>query len=84
MDKMLNHEQQKIVEWLRTVKFRKQMIGGISEQDVWQKIEQLNEMYEKALSAERARYDALLAKQRKPSSLKPGTPKPEQRRKGAM
>ena len=84
MDKMLNHEQQKIAEWLKTVKFRKQMIGGISEQDVWQKIEQLNEMYEKALSAERARYDALLAKQRKTSSLKPGTPKPEQRRKGVM
>ena len=84
MDKMLNHEQQKIAEWLRTVKFRKQMIGGISEQDVWQKIEQLNEMYEKALSAERARYDTLLAKQRKPSSLKPGTPKSEHRRKGEL
>jgi len=76
MKKILNHEQKKIAEWLKTVHFRKQFIGGVSEQDVWEKIEQLNEMYECALSAERARYDALLAKQRKSTSLNPRTPRP--------
>lgn len=77
MNKILNHEQKKIGEWLKTVRFRKKFIGGVDEEDVWAKIEQLNEMYEKALSAERARYDALLAKQRRSSSLKPRTPGPE-------
>ena len=76
MNKILNHEQKKIADWLKTVRFRKKFVGGIDEQDVWSKIEQLNEMYEKALSAERARYDALLAKQRKSSSIKPRTPEP--------
>lgn len=74
--KPLNHEQRNIAEWLKTVRFRKQLFGGVSEQDVWQKFEQLNEMYEKALSAERARYDALLLKQRNSSSINPCIPRP--------
>ena len=77
MNKILNHEQKKIADWLKTVHFRKKFVGGIDEQDVWSKIEQLNEMYEKALSAERARYDALLAKQRQSTSIKPRTPEPK-------
>lgn len=60
----LNHEQQRIADWLTTVRFRKRLLGGIDENDVWKKLEQLNNMYESALSAERARYDALLAKQK--------------------
>lgn len=60
----LNHEQQRIADWLQEVRFRKRLLGGIDENDVWKKLEQLNNMYESALSAERARYDALLAKQR--------------------
>ena len=75
MNKILNHEQKKIGEWLKTVRFRKKFIGGVDEEDVWAKIEQLNEMYERALSAERARFNTLLAQQRQSSSLKPGTPK---------
>lgn len=62
--KKLNHEQQRIADWLATVRFRKRLLGGIDENDVWKKLEQLNNMYESALSAERARYDALLAKQK--------------------
>ena len=79
MNKILNHEQKKIVDWLKTIRFRKKFIGGVDEQDVWAKIEQLNEMYEMALSAERARYHALLAKQRRSSSIKPSTPKSVQK-----
>ena len=59
---ILNHEQAKILEWLQTVKFRHKLIGGVDEADLWKKIAALNEMYQKALSAERARYDALLKK----------------------
>ena len=40
--------------------FRHQVFGGVNEVDVWQKIEELNNLYEAALMAERARYDTLL------------------------
>ena len=51
----------RIAEWLRKVKFRKQIFGGVSQADVFKKIGELNDMYRGALIAERARYDALLA-----------------------
>ena len=62
---VLNREQEKIINWLEKVKFSKQLLGGVNEQDVWKKINELNEMYEAALRAERIRYDALLEEQKK-------------------
>ena len=52
--------QLQINQWLKTVRFRKQLFGGLNEQDVWKKIEELNDMYGEALMAERIRYDVLL------------------------
>lgn len=57
----LNHEQERIRKWLKQVRFKKTLLGGVNEADLWKKIAELNSMYEAALSAERARYDALLA-----------------------
>lgn len=57
----LNHEQESIQKWLKQVRFKKTFFGGVAEADVWKKIAELNSLYEAALSAERARYDALLA-----------------------
>lgn len=57
----LNHEQARIQKWLQQVSFKKITFGGVDEADVWKKIAELNALYEAALSAERARYDALLA-----------------------
>lgn len=57
----LNHEHERIRKWLKQVRFKKTTFGGVSEADVWKKIAELNTLYEAALSAERARYDALLA-----------------------
>ena len=57
----LNSEQKTIVEWLKKVRFRKQLFGGVSEQDVWKKIDELNKLYDAALTAERIRYEVLLA-----------------------
>lgn len=57
----LNHEQARIQKWLKQVRFQKTFFGGVDEADLWKKIAELNSMYEAALSAERARYDALLA-----------------------
>ena len=57
--------QQKIADWLQNVKFRRRTIGGLDEKDVWEKIRQLNDMYQEALLAEHARCEALLQEQRK-------------------
>ena len=57
----LNHEQEHIHKWLKKVRFKKVFFGGINEVDLWKKLAELNSLYEAALSAERARYDALLA-----------------------
>ena len=56
----INHEQERIRRWLKEVHFKKSLFGGVDEADVWKKIAKLNTLYETALSAERARYDALL------------------------
>ncbi|MCC8045521.1 MAG: hypothetical protein LIP12_08505 [Clostridiales bacterium] len=61
----LNAEHQKMLDWLRTVKFKKTLFGGVKEADVWKKLEELNRLYEASLIAERARYDALLEEQAK-------------------
>lgn len=56
----LNHEQERIQKWLKQVRFKKAFFG-VDEVDLWKKVGELNSLYEAALSAERARYDALLA-----------------------
>ena len=55
-------QEQRVAGWLEKVKFRKRIFGGVDERDVWKKIGELNDMYKEALMAERARYDALLAR----------------------
>lgn len=56
----LNHEQERIQKWLKQVRFKKTLFGGVNEADLWKKIAELNSLYEAALSAERARYDTLI------------------------
>ena len=61
----LNHEHEKLKEWFLTVRFRKVLFGGVDEVHLWKKLEELNQIYETSLSAERARYDALIADHQK-------------------
>lgn len=63
--KALNHEQEKLRQWFQEVKFRKVLFGGVDEIQLWKKLEELNQIYETSLSAERARYDALLVDHQK-------------------
>lgn len=58
-----NASQENIRNWLKQVRFRRRVAGGVRESDVWKKISELNTMYEAALSAERIRYDTLLKEQ---------------------
>ena len=71
-----NLEQEKIINWLKKVKFRKKFFGGVDEQDVWKKIQELNEMYEAALKVERIRYDVLLQEQTKKNETNLSTDQP--------
>ena len=48
-----------ILEWIKTIKFKKKLIGGLDEEDVLKKIEELNRLYEKALMCERTKYNTL-------------------------
>ena len=59
----VNREHEKLIQWLDTVKFRKVLFGGVDEVQLWKKLEELDRLYESALVAERARYDALLEEQ---------------------
>ena len=56
----LGREQKRIRQWMKQVRFRRRLFGGVDERDVWKKIGELNDMYNAALVAERARFDALL------------------------
>jgi len=57
--------RQEIEDWIGKTKFRRKIFGGVDETDVWSKIRELNELYQKALAAERIRYDALLKEREK-------------------
>lgn len=49
-----------ISEWLEEVHFEKQYIGGVREQDVWNKIMELNKMYEEAFLTEKIQHETLI------------------------
>ncbi|MCR4709321.1 MAG: hypothetical protein K5653_03600 [Clostridiales bacterium] len=53
-------EREEIITWLKKVKFRHKIFGGVDERTVWKKIQELDGLYTKALEAERVRYNTLL------------------------
>ena len=56
----ISPEQEAIIQWFRTVKFRKNLLGGVDEASMWKKLEELYALYEAAIRAERTRYNVLL------------------------
>ncbi len=56
----INQEHKEIIKWFQTVKFRRALFGGVDENDVWKKLQELNQLYESAIRAERERYNILL------------------------
>lgn len=55
-----NSEHEKLVHWFQNLRFRRSLFG-LKEQDVWNKLEELNRMYEASILAERIRYETLLS-----------------------
>ena len=56
----ISPEQEAIIQWYKTVKFRKKLLGGVDEAAMWKKLEELYALYEAAIRAERTRYNVLL------------------------
>ena len=59
----ISPEQLAIIQWYKTVKFRKNLLGGVDEAAMWKKLEELYALYEAAIRAERTRYNVLLEQQ---------------------
>lgn len=55
----MGEAQRRIGDYLRKVRFKRALFG-VSERDVWRKLEAVNDLFQQALVAERARYEALL------------------------
>lgn len=55
----LGPQENEIFEWLQKTTFQKVLLGGVDESDVWKKIQELNQLYEKALLVEKKRYETL-------------------------
>lgn len=51
-----------INEYLKNLKFKKTIIGGLDEEDVWKKIKKLDEMYQKELDYIKKKYEEKVSK----------------------
>lgn len=59
----INEVHGEIAAWVKKLRFKKKLFGGVDEDDVLKKMGELNALYEAALLSERVRYEALLAQQ---------------------
>ena len=55
----MGEAQRRIGDYLRKVRFKRALFG-VSERDVWRKLGEVNDLFQQALVAERARYETLL------------------------
>lgn len=53
-------DMQSIAEFLQELKFRKKLLGGVDEQDVWRKLEALQKEYQTVYDAQEAYWQAQL------------------------
>lgn len=49
-----------IAELFRRLKFRRMLVGGVSQKDVWRKLEQVQKEYRSAYECQAAAYEARL------------------------
>lgn len=57
---MAGKTMQDVAEFLKAMKFQKKLLGGVSEADVWRRLELLDEQYRAVFEAQRIRYETLL------------------------
>ncbi len=49
-----------IAEFIKKMKFRKSLFGGVDEKSVWKKIDDLNNEYKSVFDAQEVKYKTLL------------------------
>ena len=57
---MASKSLEDIAEFINKMKFRKSLIGGVDEQSVWKKIEDLNNEYKSVFDEQETKYRTLL------------------------
>ncbi|WP_029200714.1 hypothetical protein [Oribacterium sp. NK2B42] len=57
---MASRSLEDIAEFIDKMKFRKSLIGGVDEQSVWKKIEDLNNEYKSVFDEQETKYRTLL------------------------
>lgn len=57
---MASQNLEDVAEFLKKMKFKKVTFGGLSEKDVWKKIEKLNEEYRSVFAVQEAGFRSLL------------------------
>ena len=57
---MASQTMEDLAEFLKKLKFRRRFIGGVDEDDVWEKIGLLQREYQHVLDIEKAKQQALL------------------------
>lgn len=51
---------EEVADFIKSLRFRKTLLGGVSEENVWKKLEELNNEYKSVFDAQEVRYQALL------------------------
>ncbi len=51
---------EEIAEFIKKMKFRKSLFGGVDEKNVWKKIDDLNNEYKSVFDAQEVKYQTLL------------------------
>lgn len=54
------NELENVEEFLKNVKFKSQVIGGVSESDALAKLQQISDLYAQAFKIQEAKYQAIL------------------------
>lgn len=57
---MASKSLEEIAEFIKKMKFRKSLFGGVSENSVWKKIDDLNNEYKSVFDAQEVKYQTLL------------------------
>lgn len=73
---------EEIALYIKQMRFKKKMFGGVQEMDVWRKVEQLHQQYESVFAVQQALYQQQLAQKdaqiaRLEAQLNPGQPEEE-------
>lgn len=82
VNESMPQERAEIIAWLKKVKFRRSLFGGVDERNVWKKIQELDALYAKALEAERVRYNTLLEVNGKEAPQEPSEEDPPEEKGG--